>query len=124
LRGGNAVDGYASPPAYDPQLDKATDEYLEANYWGIAYLDPASWRYYLPRLIDYALRYKRDGGAMVVDAFLASLRPPDHDPPEQERVVVMVLDDLAFGDDSAWSAKAMLVLEEYWAPGALYREQR
>jgi hypothetical protein len=65
---------------------------------------------------------------MTVDAFLASLRPPDREPPrlgslsiEQETEVVALLDKLAFEDSSAWKAQAVTALEEYWAPGALYR---
>ena len=128
LRGGNAVDGYAAAPAFDDQVDDPTDAYLESHYWGLAHLDPVSWRHYIPRLIDYALKHKGDSRAMVVDAFLASLRPPDREPPrfadlsaEQENVLVALLDILAFDDDSVWSKEAALALEEYWAPGALYR---
>jgi hypothetical protein len=128
LRGGNAVDSYAAAPAFDSELDDPTDSYLESHYWGLAYLDPVSWRHYIPRLIEYALKHKGNSGTMVVDAFLASLRPPDREPPrfadlsaEQENVLVALLDVLAFDDDSVWSNGAALVLEEYWAPGALYR---
>lgn len=28
---------------------------------------------------------------------------------------------LAFGDESVWQEEAIVALEEYWAPGALYR---
>jgi hypothetical protein len=128
LRGGNALDGYHLPPPFDPDLDSPTDAYFESNYWGLAHLDPASWRHYLPDLIAYSLAHRSQPGAMAVDAVLASLRPPDREPPrlgsltpEQEKVVVAFLDVLAFGTDSAWQAYAMQVMEEYWAPGALYR---
>ena len=52
LRGGYAEDSYDVAPAPDAELDRVTDGYLEAyTFWGLGYLDPASWRPYLPRLI-------------------------------------------------------------------------
>jgi hypothetical protein len=108
LRGGYAEDSYdiASPP--DLVLDEPTDTYLEAyTFWGLAYLDPASWRHYLPLLIDYTFRHM-DDPEMVVEGLLHSLRPPDRVPPrltsltvEQEAVIVAFLEDVAFSDDSA-----------------------
>ena len=131
LRGGAAVDGYEAPPAHDPEADEPTDAYLNAYaYWGLAHLDPASWRHYLPGLIDYALRHLGEPGEMVTEGLLASLRPPDREPPrlgslsgEQEAVVVAVLDLLAFDERSACRELAMQVLEEYWVPNALYRRR-
>ena len=132
LRGGDAVDRYETPPAYEPVTDQPGNAYLEAYaYGGLPYLDPASWRHYLPRLIDYALGRLGEPGSMVTEGLLASLRPPDREPPrleslsaEQEAVVVALLDVLAFDERSAHQAFAMQVLEEYWVPGALYRKLR
>lgn len=134
LRGGDAIDGYDSPPPYDPTIDEPTDAYLERySFSGLTYLDATSWRHYLPRLIDYALRHidRRTPGTMAIDGLLSSLRPPDREPPrlgslspEQEAVVVACLEALAFDERSAHQAFAMQVLEEYWIPGALYRKQR
>ena len=130
LRGGAAVDSYDEPSGFDPRLDQTTDAYLEAYaYWALPHLDPISRRHYLPALIDYALRHL-DDPAMVTEGLVASLRPPDRDPPrlaslsaEQERVVVAVLDVLAFDARSVHRDFAMQVLEEYWVPGALYRNR-
>jgi hypothetical protein len=65
---------------------------------------------------------------MVIDAFLSSLRPPDREPPrlaslstEQEVVVAAFLDIMAFDDTSVHQDHARTALEEWWAPGALYR---
>ena len=67
---------------------------------------------------------------MVIDGLLASLRPPDREPPrlaslsaEQEAVVVAVLDVLAFDERSLHRDLAMQVLEEYWVPNSLYRKR-
>ena len=126
LRAGNAIDEYRIAPPFDPEVDAPTDAYLEANFWGIAHLDPASWRHYLPRLIEYVCR--RQDAENVGDALFSSLRPPDHDPPrfgsltaEQEAAVITFLDCFAFSAESPYAADAQLALEEWWAPGALYR---
>jgi hypothetical protein len=131
LRGGNARDEYREPPPFDPELDRPTPEYLERYFWGIAHLDAESWRYYLPMLIEHTLQNVGNPRSMAVDAFLASLRPPDREPPrleslsaEQKAQVIALLDRLAFEDGSAWKSQAMTALEEYWAPGALYRSSR
>ena len=134
LRGGDAIDGYDEPPAYDAAIDEPTDHYLETfAFSALNFLDAASWRHYLPRLIDYALRHIASNapGTMAVDGLLWSLRPPDRDPPrlasltpQQEEVVVAALDQLAFSDDSVYRRDAMQVMEEWWIPGALYRPPR
>jgi hypothetical protein len=131
LRGGNAVDGYDAPPPYDAALDAPTGEYLERHWWGIAHLDAASWRHYLPRFVEHALARFPDPASAATEAFLFSLRPPDRDPPRlgsldgaRERVVADFLEALAFASGSAWSADAMVALEEWWGPRPLYRPAR
>ncbi len=131
LRGGYAEDSYDIAPPYDPTLDEPTDTYLETyTFWGLAYLDAASWRHYLPRLISYAFRHMHDP-AMALEGLLHSLRPPDRDPPrlgslppEQEAVIVAFLDQIAFSEDSVQRDLAMQVLEEWWVPDALYRHRQ
>lgn len=127
LRGGNALDEYRQPEDFDPVIDAVSDSYFERHWWGVAHLDPASWRHYLPHLIEYALRLKRKH-SMVIEALLASLRPPDREPArlasltaEQDAVVADFLDVMAFDDRSVHQALARTALEEWWAPGALYR---
>ena len=124
LRGGDALDSYDAPPPYDAALDEPNDAYLEAwAFNALNFLDPQSWRHYLPRLIDYALRNiaSHAPGTMAIDGLLWSLRPPDRDPPRlgsltpaQKEVVVAALDQLAFADDSVYRADAMQVMEEWW----------
>ena len=131
LRGGNALDSYDEPPPFDPEIDEPTDAYLEQHaYHGMVFVDPPSWRHYLPRLIDYSLRNIASNapGTMAIDGLLWALRPPDRDPPrlasltpEQEELIVAVLDELAFTDDSVYRDDAMQVIEEWWMPGALFR---
>ncbi len=128
LRGGYAEDSYDVAPAPDAELDQITDAYLEAyTFWGLAYLDPASWRHYLPHLIAYTFRHMDDPG-MAVEGLLNNLRPPDREPPrlaslsaEQEAVIVAFLEELAFSEDSAIGEFALQVLEERWIPDALFR---
>jgi hypothetical protein len=130
LRGGDALDNHASPPPFDDILDEATDAYLEKYSWGIAHLDPASWRHYVPRLIEYAVAHRTDGSGLVIHAFLSSLRPPDRTPArfgvlsdDQQTAIVAILHSLTFSSDSAWAREAGIALEEYWAPGSLYRSR-
>jgi hypothetical protein len=129
LRGGNEVDGYKEPTPFDPAEDDPTDAYLEGfAFWGVGYLDARSWRHYLPRLIDYAFRHT-DDPAMVTEALVRSLRPPDRYPPrlatltaDQEDVVRAFLEQAALADAMPHvQADAQQALEEWWLPNARSR---
>jgi hypothetical protein len=61
LRSGDAIDSYEAGFPCDASLDEVTDEYLERFSSGVSYLDPASWRHYLPALGAYALRHRATG---------------------------------------------------------------
>ena len=132
LRGANAVDSYDRPEPFDPAVDQPTDEYVEGfAFWGLAYLDAQSWRHYLPRLIDYTLR-RPDDPAMVVEALVRSLRPPDRYPPrlaslsaDQEAVVGAWLEHVAA--DPAFRPlrdEAQQALDEWWRPSPRSRPTR
>ena len=129
LRGANAVDGYDQPMPFNPAQDEPTDTYLEGfAFWGLGYLDARSWRHYLPRLIEYAFRSPNDP-AMVTEALVRSLRPPDRYPPrlatlsaDQEDVVRAFLEQAALGDAIPHvQAEAQQALEEWWLPNARCR---
>lgn len=129
LRGANAVDSYERPMPFDPAEDEPSDAYLETfAFWGLGYLDARSWRHYLPRLIDYAFRHPHDP-AMVAEALVRSLRPPDRYPPRlgtldagQEGVVHSFLEQVALGDAIPHvQAEAQQALEEWWLPNARAR---
>ncbi len=127
LRGGCAIDEYREPPPFDPAVDDHSDSYLERYAWGIGYLDAASWRHYLPILIRYALRHvERDG--QVIRLLIVSLRPPEREPPRlatleaaQKAVITQFLSALAFGKALPHQELACEALEEWCAPGPLYR---
>lgn len=129
LRGANAVDSYDNPEPFDSTVDEPTDEYLERfTFWAMPYLDARSWRHYLPRLIAYALAHP-DDPAMVVEATVRSLRPPDRVPARlttlstaQEAVIVRFLEHIALSDEENGSRDdARAALEEWWLPGAFLR---
>lgn len=127
LRCGNAIDNYGERQPFRQSEDTVSDSYFEQYWWGVAHLDPPSWRHYLPQLIEYALRHMREPD-MVVEALLSSLRPPDRQPPrlasvskDQEAAIASFLDVMAFDENSVHHASARTALEEWWAPGALYR---
>jgi hypothetical protein len=130
LRAGDARDDHRQPPPFDAEMDEPTDEYLARYAWGIGYLDPASFHHYLPRLVEYTLEHV-SSGSTVGEFLVSALRPPDREPPRlasfspvQERALVRVLDFLAFTDGSAHQDSAQTALEEWWAPGAIYRGRR
>lgn len=128
LRGGNALDCYEDVPEFDDAIDIPSDIYLERYAWGVDHLDPESYRYYLPYFLDYALRHGKRG-SILIDCILQSLRPPDRTPVrfasfsnDQREAVVAFLEHMAVQEGSIWQSRAQQVLEEYWAPEALYRE--
>jgi hypothetical protein len=130
LRAGNAVDDYSAVPAFDAAIDLCSDAYFDQYHWGLFHLDPLSWRHYLPYFVECVLKH-RSGGPPAVDTFLATLRPPDRDPPRlasltsaQERAVAAFLDELAYGPESPYQGPAMQALTEWWGPQPLYRTRR
>jgi len=127
LRGGDALERDQPAPPFDVLVDAVSDDYLQAHPWGSGWLDAASWRHYLPFMMEYALRHVARPSE-VTDALLTSLRPPDRDPPRlasldkaQETVVLRLLDVLAHGAGSASGDLAAMVLSEWWTPGAIPR---
>lgn len=130
LRAAVVLDEYRNPPPFDPILDAPDDAYLERYAFdGQSFLDAASWRHYLPYLIDYAMRHLGNSRSMVIEALLWSLRPPDRIPPrlgsltaDQEEVIVRFLERLVCGDEPLGERDfALQVMEEWWVPAALYR---
>ena len=128
LRGGDALDLDKPAPPFDVLVDAISDDYLEAHPWGSGYLDAASWRHYLPFMMEYALRHITEASD-VTDALLTSFRPPDRNPPRlgtltkaQETAVLRFLDVMAYNADSASMDLAAVVLSEWWTPGAIPKE--
>ena len=128
LRGGDALDLDRPAPPFDVLVDAISDDYLEAHPWGSGYLDAASWRHYLPFMMEYALRHLTEASD-VTDALLTSLRPPDRNPPRlatltkaQETAVLRFLDVMAYNADSASMDLAAVVLSEWWTPGAIPKD--
>ena len=128
LRGGDALDLNQPAPPFDVLVDAISDEYLEAHPWGTGYLDAASWRHYLPFMMEYALRHVTEASD-VTDALLTSLRPPERTPPRlgsltkaQETAVLRFLDVMAYSEDSASMDLAAVVLSEWWTPGQIPKD--
>lgn len=128
LRGGDAIDGYDSPPPFDANTDQATGSYIEQYANGLTHLDTVAWLYYLPRFLALALDKVAEPSHIIIEALLWNLRPPDRDPPrlgaltsKQEAVILEVLEFLAFEPESKNQDFAMQVMEEYWIKDNLYR---
>lgn len=131
LRAGNAIDDFAVVPPWDERIDHVGDEYLEQYFWGCHYLDPDSWKHYLPSLMDYSVRHWADGSSMVVESLLSTLRPASPDDAKitsltapQEHIICRFLELLAFEDESAFQAEAQQVLQEYWIDHSIYRSSK
>ncbi|MEJ0040236.1 MAG: DUF6714 family protein [Gammaproteobacteria bacterium] len=126
LRSGDSIDVNGPVYPFDPALDAVSDDYLNRFADGLNYLDAISWRHYLPAFGAFALAHKGEG-SNVVGALVASLRPPDREPPRlrslspaQEAVVRQLLEVLAFAEDSVWQNDACQALEEWWIENPLY----
>jgi hypothetical protein len=105
------------------------DTELENFHWGLTYLDPSSFRFYLPAFLAYSIRHVSSGGSLVVNACIQNLRPPDHVPPRlkslalaQRKAAVAALEFLAFDPDSQFQDVACQTLEEYWIDNPLYKD--
>ena len=127
LRQADAIDSYGAASSRDEALDAVTDSYLAQYAAGIPHLDSVSWRHYLPALADFAQRHL-GSPTVVVGTFIASLRPPDREPPRlgsltkaQEALVRELLETLAFSPESIWQAEACQALEEWWIENPQYR---
>jgi hypothetical protein len=128
-RQGDEIDSHETPSPDDLPEDwrSVSERELEEHQWGLTHLDVESWRFYLPAFLAYSVRHFSRGESLVIAACLSNLRPPDRVPPRfstlvdsQRQVVVRVLEFLAFGCESDFTADACQVLEEYWIEHPLY----
>jgi len=125
LRAGNAADNYMESSPFSADEDAITEDYLHKYRWGLGYLDTKSWRHYMPHLIEHSINHYVSGSD-VTDALLQNLRPPDRGGfsalnPDQEQVIVKLLDLIAFAEASPHISAAQTALEEWWGPASLYR---
>ena len=130
LRAAGEIDVGHPPPPFDATQDAPSVAYLERHGYDLPFLDAGSWRNYLPRLLALAVA-QVEAPSNAVDGLLASLRPPDREPPrlaslssEQDATVVAVLEFLAFRDHSAHSEAACRALEEWWGENPIFRPHR
>src|SRR6185437_3263882 len=129
LRQGDEIDSHETPTPDDLPVDwrLVSERELDEHQWGFTHLDAESWRFYLPAFLAYSVRHFSRGESLVIGACLSNLRPPDRVPSRfatlterQRQAVVSVLEFLAFGCKSDFTADACQVLEEYWIEHPLY----
>jgi len=129
LRQGDEIDSHDTPTPDALPVDwrDVPEGELEEHQWGFTHLDAESWHFYLPAFLAYSVRHFSRGESLVIAACLSNLRPPDRVPSRfstltdsQRQAVVSVLEFLAFGCESDFSADACQVLEEYWIENPLY----
>ena len=129
LRQGAEIDSYDTPTPDDlPAVWRDVSERdLEVHHWGFTHLDAESWRFYLPAFLAYSVLHFTLSESLVIEACLNNLRPPDRVPSRfstltdsQRQTLISVLEFLAFGSESGFTADACHVLEEYWIDNPLY----
>ena len=97
-----------------------TDEQLETLQWGMGYLDPDSWLFYLPAFMRYAISYPARN-SLVIDRFFDTLIPRDWKPDQfkqltdkQRAMIVAALEFLIYDDESQESEEANAVYYDHW----------
>lgn len=127
LRSADSVETYGVGLPFDPVRDQSTPAYFDHYGSGVAHLDPASWRHYLPQLAIHALDFPEYGG-LTIAQLLQSLRPPDRHPPRlrslskpQEDVMRQFLEVVASSPASNFQRAASEALEEWWTERASLR---
>lgn len=129
LKQGDEIDSYDKPTPDTLPADwrDVSRQELEEHHWGFTHLDAESWHFYLPAFLTYSVRHFTHGESLVITACLNNLRPPDRVPSRfstltnsQRQVVINVLEFLAFGCESDFTADACQVLEEFWIEHPLY----
>lgn len=125
LRQGDEIDtGYE----IETQDDKAPldwqavkDEELKEYQWGMDYLDPDSWQFYLPAFMRYAICHPSEN-SLVIDRCISTLIPRDWKPDqfaqlrdEQLQIIVATLEFLSYDEESNADAAAYEVLFDHWS---------
>ena len=126
LRQGDEIDtGYSIKTLDDvAPLDwqTVTDGELEKYHWGLNYLDPYSWQFYLPAFMRYSICHISLGESLVTVAFINTLIPERHETDqftffseEQRRVIVAALEFLSYDEESQVDSEAYEVLFDHWS---------
>lgn len=132
LHEAEAMDDYAGPEwraearRLDPDgpWEAVPDAHLAGCPWGMPYLDPQSWAFYIPAYIVWSLRHEDDGGHLVHNFLIYTFAhtAPDPEPnslehyrlltPAQAAAVCRFLRYRAAGDFDGDVARE--ALETYW----------
>lgn len=111
-----------------PCWEAIPDSHLEECSGALSHLDPQSWRYYLPRFMEWALTHYRTSKSITVDYTIYALLLTDDDAlinqhlreryrqltAEQTRVVCRFLQFMALEDGHVDAASATQALRRFW----------
>ena len=136
LHEAEAIDDYGSDDERAAARERDTergweeipDAHVEECVYALAHVDPASWRYYVPRFMLWALHHFRSSDSLISDFTVYTFDPSDTDPnlreydmaryrtldAEQARVVCRFLRYMAQNDDHADASAANEALRKYW----------
>ncbi len=125
LRQGDEIDsGYQiETPDDRAPLDwqAVTDEELKKFQWGMDYLDPDSWQFYLPAFMRYAICYPSEN-SLVIDRCISTLIPQDWKLDQfarlgevQRQMIIATLEFLSYDEESEVDAEAFEVLADHWS---------
>ena len=111
----------------DQNWEDIPDAHIEECSCALSYLDPKSWRYYIPRYMEWSLQHFKTNNSIVSDFTIYTLAPSD-DPTlaeysmeryrwltdEQSQVVYRFLHHMAQNGDFADDTVANASIDKYW----------
>jgi len=63
----------------DRKWTEIPDEYVEECAYALCHVDPESWRYYIPRFMEWALRHFRTSDSFLADSIIYQFDPSSTD---------------------------------------------
>src|SRR5262245_43324220 len=109
--------------------EEIPDQHIEECTSALSHVDPESWRYYIPRYMEWSLHNFRTSDSVVSDFTIYSFAPSGKNKPElreyslqryrlltpqQSRVVYLFLRYMAKHDDHADTRVANEAMRKYW----------
>lgn len=112
----------------DQEWEEIPDEHIEECTTALCHVDPESWRYYIPRYMEWSLSHFRTNDSFVSDSTIYTFDPSSTNPalteysmaryrqltPEQSRAVCRFLRYMAQNGDHADDVIAEEALRKYW----------
>lgn len=112
----------------DQEWEEIPEEHVEECTTALCHVDPESWRYYIPRYMEWSLRHFRTNDSVVSDFTIYTFDPSSTDPvlteysmeryrllsADQSRVLCRFLRYMAQNGDHADDVVANEAIRKYW----------